>query len=243
MTVVSDRRAISYARSANPREPTRLLVVDDHAAVRAGVRDMLADEPDFDVVAAVASADEALSVAERRLIDLAVVDYQLGGRTGLWLSRKLKRLRRPPGVVIYSAYADDVLSAAAVVAEADGVVSKSGLGSELCDAIRGVARGGHRMRPVPPWLSEALRHRLGHEEQAIFGMLLAGIPRDDIADTLEISADGLESRLSTMLRALESPRAEAPTDSIASHAAAGLPVDFLRRDHGSGVITNGTGPN
>ena len=219
MTVASDRRAVRDNLGASPRGPTRLLVVDDHAAVRAGLRDMLADEPDFEVVAAVATAEEGLSVAERQVIDLAVVDYQLGGRTGLWLSRKLKRLRQPPGVVIYSAYADDVLSAAAVVAEADGIVSKSELGSSLCDAIRAVARGGHRLRRVPPWLSEALRHRLGHEEQAIFGMLLAGIPRDEIAQTLGMSSEGLDSRLWAMLRALQSPRAEARADTIDGHAA------------------------
>jgi DNA-binding NarL/FixJ family response regulator len=215
----SSHNYIRHNLSGRSREPTRLLVVDDHAAVRAGVRDMLADEPDFDVVAAVATAEDGLSVAERELIDLAVVDYQLGGRTGLWLSRKLKRLRQPPGVVIYSAYADDVLSAAAVVAEADGIVSKSGLGSELCDAIRAVARGGHRLRPVPPWLSEGLRHRLGHEEQAIFGLLLAGIPRDEIAETLGISTDGLDARLWAMLRTLEAPRAETPAESMARNVA------------------------
>jgi DNA-binding NarL/FixJ family response regulator len=217
--IASSHKAVPQNISGRPREPARLLVVDDHAAVRAGVRDMLADESDFDVVAAVASAEEGLSVAEREPIDLAVVDYQLGGRSGLWLSRKLKRLRQPPRVVIYSAYADDVLSAAAVVAEADGIVSKSGLGSELCDAIRAVARGEHRLRSVPPWLSEGLRHRLGHEEQAIFGLLLAGIPRDEVAQTLGISADALDAQLWAMLRTLEAPRAETAADSIARNAA------------------------
>jgi DNA-binding NarL/FixJ family response regulator len=218
-TIAPNHKAVGHSLSGRRREPTHLLVVDDHAAVRAGVRDMLADEPDFEVVAAVATAEEALSVAERQMVDLAVVDYQLGGRTGLWLSRKLKRLRHPPAVVIYSAYADDVLSAAAVVAEADGIVGKSGLGSELCDAIRNVARGGHRLRPVPPWLSEALRHRLGHEEQAIFGLLLAGIRLEDIAGTLGISMDRLDARLWAMLRAFESPRAEARGQRIAEDAA------------------------
>lgn len=204
--IASSYKAVGCNPSGCPLQPTRLLVVDDHAAVRAGVRDILADEPDFDIVAAVASAEEGLSVAEREVIDLAVVDYQLGARTGLWLSRKLKRLRQPPRVVIYSAFADDLLSAAAVVAEADGIVSKSSLGSQLCDAIRAVARGGHRLRPVPPWLSEGLRHRLGHAEQAIFGLLLAGIPRNEIAETLGMSTDGLDTRLWAMLQALESPR-------------------------------------
>lgn len=214
MTVIaSSRDAAGHNLHGCSVGPLRLLIVDDHAAVRAGLRDLLADEPDLRVVAAVTSAAEGLSVAEREAIDLAVIDYQLGGRSGLWLSRKLKRLPEPPRVVIYSAYADDMLSAAAVVAEADGIVSKSGLGSELREAIRDVARGGHRLRPVPPWLSEGLRHRLGPEEQAIFGLLLAGIPRKEIAQTLGFSPDGLDSRLWAMLRALEAPRAEAPSES------------------------------
>jgi DNA-binding NarL/FixJ family response regulator len=218
-TMASEATAVRHNPSGRPRKPTRLLVVDDHAAVRAGLRDLLADEPDFEVVSAVATAEEGLSVAEREVIDLAVVDYQLGGRTGLWLSRKLKHLRQRPGVVIYSAFADDVLTAAAVVAEADEVVSKAGLGSELCDAIRAVASGGHRLRPVPPWLSETLRHRLGHPEQAIFGMLLAGIPPDQVAETLGMSTDGLDARLWAMLRTFESPRAGAPAETVARHVA------------------------
>src|SRR6185312_2242699 len=108
-------------------EPKRLLVVDDHSAVRAGLRQLLEDQADFEVVAAVASAEEALSVAEAEPVDVAVVDYQLGGRNGLWTTRKLKRLAQPPAVLIYSAYTDGVLTAAAVVAEADGIVSKGGL--------------------------------------------------------------------------------------------------------------------
>lgn len=216
-TIVRDHKAIQNNRSGSVRDPTRLLVVDDHAAVRAGLRDMLADESDFDVVAAVATAEEGLFIAERQVVDVAVVDYQLGGRTGLWLSRKLKRLRQPPRVVIYSAYADDLLSAAAVVAEADGIISKSGLGSELSDAIRAVAGGGHRLHPVPPWLSEGLRHRLGHKEQAVFGLLLAGIPRDEIAETLGMSTDDLDARLWAMLRALESPHAQTSANGSATH--------------------------
>lgn len=202
----------SSVRSGVPGELTRVLVVDDHAAVRAGLRDLLEDEPEFEVVAVVPSAEAAMSVAEREPIDVAVVDYQLGSRNGLWLSRKLKRLPSPPAVLIYSAYADGVLAAAAVVAEADGIVSKGELGSELCDAIRGVASGHSRLRPLPPWLADALRRRLGHDEQAIYGMLLAGIEPDAIAETLNFSAAELESQLWAMLRKLEAPRTETRFD-------------------------------
>ncbi len=56
----------------------RLMVVDDHPAVRLGLKQLLDDQPDFVVVDAASSAEEARSLAEREPIDVAVVDYQLG---------------------------------------------------------------------------------------------------------------------------------------------------------------------
>jgi two-component system response regulator DevR len=198
---------------------TRLLIVDDHAAVRAGLRDLLKDEGDFDVVAAVASAEAAMSIAEREPIDVAVVDYQLGRRNGLWVSRKLKRLPTPPAVLIYSAYADGVLAAAAVVAQADAIVSKGVLGSELGDQIRRVARGHSGMRPMPAWLGDTIRSRFGDQEQAVFGMLLAGIDSGRIAAMLGLSEAGLESRLWAMLRKLEAPHSEYRVADLAGDVA------------------------
>lgn len=181
----------------------RLLIVDDHPAVRAGLQQLLDDQADFEVAAAVATADEALAIAQREPIDAAVVDYQLGVRNGLWVSRKLKWLPRPPGVLIYSAYTDGVLASAAVVAEADAIVNKGCLGSELCGAICRVAQG-HRLLPLmPEWLGEALRRRLDHQEQAIFGLLLAGSATPEVAATVGLPEAALESRLWSMLRKLE----------------------------------------
>ncbi|HET6870977.1 MAG TPA: response regulator [Solirubrobacteraceae bacterium] len=183
--------------------PTRLLVVDDHPAVRAGLRELLADEDDFHVVAAVATAEAGVDVAKSEPIDVAVVDYQLGGRNGLWLSRKLKRLVDPPAVLIYSAYTDGVLAAAAVVAEADAIVSKGRIGSDLCHEIRCAAAGRRHLPAIPPRLGESLRRRLDHEEQAIFGLLLAGFDTAEVAGTLGLSPAGMESRLWELLRRLE----------------------------------------
>jgi two-component system, NarL family, invasion response regulator UvrY len=186
-----------------PLARTRLLVVDDHAAVRAGLRELLADEADFEVVAAVASAEDGIEVAEREPIDVAVVDYQLSGRNGLWLSRKLKRLPERPAVLIYSAYTDGVLAAAAVVAEADAIVSKGKVGSELCGAVRRVAAGRRELPRLPPRLADSLRRRLDPEDQAIFGMLLSGLEPGEVAGTLGVSPAVLESRLWELLRRLE----------------------------------------
>jgi two-component system, NarL family, invasion response regulator UvrY len=187
----------------DPLARTRVLVVDDHAAVRAGLRQLLADEVDFDVVAAVATAEAGIEVAEREPIDVAVIDYQLGGRNGLWLSRKLKRLPERPAVLIYSAYTDGVLAAAAVVAEADAIVSKGKVGSELCHAVRRVASGRRELPHLPPRLADSLRRRLDHQDQAIFGMLLAGLEPGEVAMTLGVSTAVLESRLWELLRRLE----------------------------------------
>jgi len=190
-------------RERHPLARTRLLVVDDHPAVRAGLRELLAHESDFELVAAVATAEAGISVAEREPIDLAVIDYQLGGRNGLWLSRKLKRLPEPPAVLIYSAYADGVLAAAAVVAEADAIVSKGTLGTDLCQAVRNAASGRRDLPPLSPRLAESLRCRLDHKQQAIFGLLLAGIEPADAAETLGLSPADLESQLWLMLQRLE----------------------------------------
>ena len=184
----------------------RLLVVDDHPAVRLGLLQLLDDQPDFVVVEAACSAEEARSLAEREPIDVAVVDYQLGSRTGLWLTRKLKELEPAPGVVMYSAYCDGPLAAACVVAGADGLVSKGGVGAELCHAVRAVARGYSRLPLVPPTLAGAMRRRLSAQDQAIFGMLLAGIDPSEIATTLGISAHALDTRRWAMLHKLEALR-------------------------------------
>jgi DNA-binding NarL/FixJ family response regulator len=204
MTIVAPipvRPAAALRRK--PVVRTRLLVVDDHPAMREGLRELFAQEHDFELVAVSATAEAAVAIAEREPIDVAVVDYQLSGRNGLWLSRKLKRLHRPPAVLIYSAYTDGMLAAAAVVAEADSIISKATLGFELCEAIRAVATGQRRVPLLPPSAAASVRRRLSDQEQAIFGMLLAGIEPKEIASMLVLTGADLESRLWEMLRVLE----------------------------------------
>ncbi|HEY3728937.1 MAG TPA: response regulator transcription factor [Solirubrobacteraceae bacterium] len=203
----SRQRSVPEASGSATLTPIRCLLVDDHPAIRVGLRELLAGEAEFEVLEAVASAEAAVAFAERAEVDVAVVDYQLPERSGLWASRKLKRLHRPPAVLIYSAFSDYFLAAACVVAEADGLVSKAALGSELCDRIREVSRGVTRLPLVPPSFADSMRRRLDSEEQAIFGMLLAGIKPDEIASTLGRSRGGLESRLWAMLRKLQRPEA------------------------------------
>jgi DNA-binding NarL/FixJ family response regulator len=129
----------------------RVLLVDDHEAVRQGLADLLADEEGIALAGAAATAREMLVEALRVTPDVAVVDYELGdGQTdGLTVCRLLKGLPRPPRVLMYSAYADSRLAEEALAAGADGVIGKSSLGVEVVWAIEAVARGRRVLPPLP----------------------------------------------------------------------------------------------
>lgn len=188
---------------ASQRPQIRLMVVDDHPAVRLGMVQLLEGQPDFSVEVVYTDAESAVAQADLMSVAVAVVDYHLGGRDGLWLCRRLKQMEDPPRVIIYSAFADDHLAACCTVAGADGVLNKGGLGSELCEAVRAVYRG-RRVLPKPAQpIADMLRRRLDETEQPIFGMLMAGIPRNEIARILGMSARELSSREGVMLRKLE----------------------------------------
>jgi DNA-binding NarL/FixJ family response regulator len=167
-----------------------------------GLGGLLEDHVDVEVVATAASAREALADAARVAPEVAVVDYHLDDGDGLTLCRALKRLPRPPRVLVYSAYADGALTAAAVVAGADAVVSKGTLGEEVVRTIRVLAHGRRVIPPIPRAVQRSLRARLEPTDQAILGMLLQSIAPSEIADVLGISPSRLESRRTTMLRRL-----------------------------------------
>ncbi|MGZ4201123.1 MAG: response regulator [Thermoleophilaceae bacterium] len=185
--------------------PIRVLAVDDHLAVRHGLTDLLAEEEEIELVGVASTAREALIEGLRRAPDVAVVDYQLGRgkRDGLALSIMLKGLPRPPRVLVYSAYADSALAVRALVAGADGLVSKGSLGTEVSWAIHAVAKGRRVLPPVAPEIAEAMRGRLDAEDQPLLGLLLSETPEDEIADALRIAPDALAVRRRRMLEALE----------------------------------------
>jgi DNA-binding NarL/FixJ family response regulator len=180
-----------------------VLVVDDHPAMRRGLCELLDGEPDLHVAAVASSAGEAMSAAGGKHLDVAVVDYHLPDRDGLWLSRRLSRLRRPPAVLIYSAHVDGLLTAAAVAAQAQGMLSKGAAEAKLCEAVRTVAGGG-LVLPVAPWqVSETIRRRLDDREQAIYGMLVAGFPSSEIGPMLGLSWSEVDALLEGMVHKLK----------------------------------------
>jgi DNA-binding NarL/FixJ family response regulator len=202
--------------------PIRVLLVDDHPAVRLGVRRLLDDEADMLVLDDVSGTGQALARATLRP-DVVVIDYHLGGRDGLWLTIRLTELEHPPRVLIYSAFADGLLSIAAIAAGADGLLNKGALGEELPIAIRRLAGGRNHLPAIDETLARALRSQLAPEDQAILGMLVHGTPVPQIEDTLNLTGRQLAARRAGILRTLL-PRRPAS----GPHPGCGRPLDYDR---------------
>jgi CheY-like chemotaxis protein len=105
----SDRRGNGELGAGRDRVRHSVLVLDDHPAVRWGLVQLLEDQHDLTVAGVATNAEAAVEQAEQREVDVAVVDYHLGGRNGLWATRKLKALARPTAVVVFSAFANGKL--------------------------------------------------------------------------------------------------------------------------------------
>jgi DNA-binding NarL/FixJ family response regulator len=183
-------------------QTARVLVVDDHSAVRSGIEALLAGEPDLEPVGTAGGAAEALELARQTRPDVAIVDFQLGDYDGLSLCRQLKEMPEPVGVVLYSAYADGPLALAGVIAGADGVVHKAALAGELCDTVRAVAAGRTSIPPTPPAARAVVAARLDPDDLPILAMLLDGTDPDEIARVLGMRPGWLAARRWAMLERL-----------------------------------------
>ncbi|HKP89717.1 MAG TPA: response regulator transcription factor [Thermoleophilaceae bacterium] len=189
-------------RTPSDTRTLRVIVVDDHEAVRAGVQAVLAREPDLQPVGGASGADQALDKARARRPDVAVVDHRLEAGDGLTLTRQLKALPDPPAVLIYSAHADAALTVAAVVAGADGVVGKGADADDLCDAVRFVGSGRSVRPKILPGILRSTASRLDPADVPILGMLVHRTPPSEIARVLDISERRLDARRWAMLRRL-----------------------------------------
>jgi DNA-binding NarL/FixJ family response regulator len=198
----------------------RLLVVDDHAAVRAGLIGLLRREPGLVPLGAVGSVAEALREARSLEPQVALIDFQLPDGDGLTLCRELKLLRKPPRVVIYSAFARPALAVAATLAGADGLVDKGVEVDDLFDAIRAVGRGEQALPPLEPEMITRCTARLDPDDVSIFGMLMSDTSIADVAAVLSTGEQQIEDRLRAMLGDLlsEPAAARGPGDDARSSA-------------------------
>jgi DNA-binding NarL/FixJ family response regulator len=125
----------------------RVLIVDDHPVVREGLRVVLEDTKEMQVVGEVGSAEEALSAVERALPDIVLLDLELPGMNGVDAIPRFADAASHPRVIILTAYDTEERVLAALKAGAVGYVLKGAPAGEIAQAIRAVAGGGSYLTP------------------------------------------------------------------------------------------------
>jgi DNA-binding NarL/FixJ family response regulator len=172
----------------------RVLVIDDHPALRAGLRDLLDNEPGFDCIAALSPGDGLLAAVAESRPDVVVLDYALGADDGLSTCFRLKQQPRASAVILYSAYVDHVFAVPAAIAQADAAVAKTAPIDELLSAIRAAAADALDTPRLDAELVQAASARLLADDLPIAAMLLDATPVRDIAMTLGMSVDEVRRR-------------------------------------------------
>ncbi|MGH2943380.1 MAG: response regulator [Solirubrobacteraceae bacterium] len=181
----------------------RILIVDDHPALRAGLTAVLSAEPGFVALGAAVSDADLWPALRRTRPDVVVLDYHLPGDDGLVLCRCIKREIPAPRVLLYSAYADASLTIPALLAGADGLVNKAAPAAELYDALRRIRRGERVLPPISRELLDAAGSELHPAELPILGMMLEQTPVGEIATTLGVRPAEVSHRIDRMIRRLK----------------------------------------
>jgi two-component system invasion response regulator UvrY len=132
---------------------TRIVIADDHAVVRKGLRLILADAEELLVAGEAASADELLTLLRTRPVDAVILDVGLGDRDGIEVLKQIRASFPRLPVLMMSMYSEDVYALRALRSGASGYIEKSAAPELLLAAVRRVAAGGK-------WLSAAMTERL-----------------------------------------------------------------------------------
>ncbi|HEY6760485.1 MAG TPA: response regulator transcription factor [Baekduia sp.] len=180
----------------------RLLIVDDHPAMRAGLTTVLRAEPGIIPLGTASSEDDLGAMLARTRPDVVLLDYHLPGADGLKLCRQLKRGVPAPAVLLYSAYADSAMVVPAILAGADGLLNKSAPAPELFDALRAVGRGDRVLPPVPRELLESAGHRVEPGDLPILAMMVDGTPIDEVAEAMRQPVRDVSRRIDVMIERL-----------------------------------------
>jgi DNA-binding NarL/FixJ family response regulator len=192
----------------------RLLLADDHALVRNGLRMVLDAQPDLHVVAEAGDGVDAVATALREDVDLAIVDIAMPRMTGLHAARELKRRRPEIRVLILSMHENEQYLYEALKAGASGYVVKTVADRDLVEACRAALRGEpflypgamsalirdylHRVRNDQPVSEDPLTPR----ETEVVKLIAEGNSSKEIARTLVISEKTVERHRANILEKL-----------------------------------------
>jgi two-component system invasion response regulator UvrY len=175
---------------------TRVIVCDDHALIRRGIRDTLSDAPDIEVVGEAGDYGELRSLLRKDSCDVLVLDINMPGRSGLDVLHVLKDEGSTVKVLVVSMYPEDQYAIRALKAGAFGYVNKGGDPHVLVQAVRTVAQGRKYVTPeIAQMLVESLttpeavnaHEKLSDRELQTLVMIASGKRLADIASELTLS--------------------------------------------------------
>lgn len=193
------------------RTPLRILIADDHAVVRRGVRELLGEEFPGVIFGDATTAQDALDQAWKQPWDLILLDISMPGRSGLDVLRDLKAARPQAAVLVQSMHAEGQFAIRVLKAGAAGYVTKDSLPEELIRAVKKVIAGG---RYVSLALAEQLagfltaehdrpaHEQLSDREFQVLRMLAAGRSVKEIGSELSLSIKTISTYRTRLLEKL-----------------------------------------
>jgi two-component system, NarL family, invasion response regulator UvrY len=189
----------------------RILIVDDHAIVRRGLRDLLSDEFHGAAFGEASDAQQALEQLRKKEWDVALLDIALPGKSGLDLLKELKTEWPKLPVLILSAHPEDQFAVRALKAGAGGYMTKESAPDELAKALRKIMAGG---RYVSPALAEMLalgvtkdltrtpHETLSDREYEVMSRIASGKTVTEIAEELSLSPKTISTYRTRVLEKL-----------------------------------------
>jgi DNA-binding NarL/FixJ family response regulator len=190
----------------------RLLICDDHALVRQGFKQILADAPDLAVAGEAADGPEAVQRTRQGGVDVLLLDIALPGRDGLDVLKQLHQEFPKLPVLIVSTYPEKQYALRCLRLGASGYLNKGADPAELIAAIRKVAQGGMFVSPtVAETLASAMRKDSGqppHEllsarEYQVFTLIAGGKSLTEIAEQLSLSLNTVSTYRARVMEKIE----------------------------------------
>lgn len=194
--------------------PIRILLADDHAVVRAGLRALLTAEPDLELVGEAEDGDQVLQLVSRLHPNLVLMDVSMPGQGGIDALRQVKEMSPATHVLVLTVHEDDSLMRRAIRAGASGYVVKQAAESELIHAIRAVWRGDIYIHPTmtrallkdlvsPSPVQHSHNNTLTQRELEVLRLIARGYTNNQIAKQLNISARTVEGHRANIMGKLE----------------------------------------
>lgn len=199
-------------------EKIRVLIADDHAVVRAGLRLLIDSQSDMEVAAEVADGHDTLGQIKQCRPDVVLLDLSMPGMNGLTVLQQMTRSTSPPRALVLTMYEDPDYLRSVLAAGGDGYVVKRSADSHLLEAIRAVFRGE---KFLDPSLGEALvadvrrqldtppggpaldsRPKLSPREEEVLAYLAHGFTNQEIAEKIAISVKSVETYRGRLLQKL-----------------------------------------